>query len=91
MVEFQAWCSTEVDDDGHHVGGKGRWGNCGQGCPIPPDDRAPHEKGKKIDAILFLWVSDTILTINFKYDTIDIGRQHILLIIYYVLTLLFVF
>ena len=26
---------------GHHVGGQGKWGNCGPGCPIPPDDRLP--------------------------------------------------
>ena len=22
-----------------NVGGKGKWGNCGPGCPIPPDNR----------------------------------------------------
>ena len=27
-----AWCSTEVDDDGFHI--IGRWGYCGQECPI---------------------------------------------------------
>ena len=31
-----AWCSTEVDDDGMHVGGQGKWGICGAECPIPP-------------------------------------------------------
>ena len=35
---------------GHHVGGQGKWGNCGPGCPIPPDDRlgptTPFPKGK---------------------------------------------
>ncbi len=34
---FQPWCSTQVDDKGHHVGGQGKWGNCAPGCPIPPD------------------------------------------------------
>ena len=40
LTEHKAWCSTLVDDTGHHVGGQGKWGNCGPGCPIPPDDRA---------------------------------------------------
>ena len=32
-----AWCSTEVDDDGVHVGNQGNWGICGPGCPtLPP-------------------------------------------------------
>ncbi len=43
---MQPWCSTLVDETGHHVGGQGKWGNCGPGCPIPPDDRPPQEKGK---------------------------------------------
>ena len=30
---FQAWCSTEVDSRGNHVGGQGKWGNCGPTCP----------------------------------------------------------
>ena len=25
---------------GHHVGGQGKWGNCGPGCPIPPGIRS---------------------------------------------------
>ena len=25
-----SWCSTEVDSDGHHVGGE--WGYCAAGC-----------------------------------------------------------
>ena len=29
------WCSTEVANDGVHVSGQGKWGICGQGCPIP--------------------------------------------------------
>ena len=33
-----AWCSTLVDENGKHVGGQGKWGNCGPGCPIPPDN-----------------------------------------------------
>ena len=33
------WCSTLVDANGKHVGGQGKWGNCGPGCPIPPDNR----------------------------------------------------
>ena len=39
LTEHKAWCSTLVDDSGHHVGGQGKWGNCGPGCPIPPDNR----------------------------------------------------
>ena len=39
LTEHKAWCSTLVDETGHHVGGQGKWGNCGPGCPIPPDDR----------------------------------------------------
>ena len=31
-----AWCSTEVDVDGVHVGGDGKWGICGPECPITP-------------------------------------------------------
>merc|ERR1712183_636917 len=29
----KAWCSTEVDSRGYHVGGQGKWGNCGPACP----------------------------------------------------------
>ena len=29
-----AWCSTEVDNDGIHVSGQGKWGICGPECPI---------------------------------------------------------
>jgi len=29
----KAWCSTEVDSNGNHVGGQGKWGNCGPACP----------------------------------------------------------
>jgi len=43
LTEHKPWCSTLVDDTGHHVGGQGKWGNCGSGCPIPPDDRADEE------------------------------------------------
>ena len=32
-------CSTLVDANGKHVGKQGKWGNCGAGCPIPPDNR----------------------------------------------------
>ena len=35
------WCSTRVNETGHHVRGHGNWGNCGPGCPIPPDHRQP--------------------------------------------------
>ena len=35
------WCSTFVNETGHHVRGHGNWGNCGPGCPIPPDHRQP--------------------------------------------------
>ncbi len=64
LTEHKAWCSTLVDATGHHVGGQGKWGNCGPGCPIPPDDRGkqkpppppeaastpkPGDKGKGFD------------------------------------------
>ena len=39
LTEHKAWCSTLVDASGTHVGGQGKWGNCGAGCPVPPDDR----------------------------------------------------
>ena len=39
LTEHKAWCSTLVDDSGHHVGGQGKWGNCGPDCPIPEDKR----------------------------------------------------
>ena len=39
LTEHKAWCSTLVDDSGHHVGGQGKWGNCGPDCPIPTDTR----------------------------------------------------
>ena len=28
------WCSTEIDADGFYIGGMGKWGYCGPGCPI---------------------------------------------------------
>ena len=31
----KAWCSTEVDDEGHAIAGKGKWGICGAECPMP--------------------------------------------------------
>ena len=39
LTEHKPWCSTLVDDSGHHVGGQSKWGNCGPDCPIPPDTR----------------------------------------------------
>lgn len=27
------WCSTEVDKEGWHCAGSGKWGSCGPGCP----------------------------------------------------------
>jgi hypothetical protein len=39
LTDHLAWCSTQVDETGHHVGGQGNWGKCGPGCPIPPDPR----------------------------------------------------
>jgi len=39
LTEHKPWCSTMVDETGHHIGGMGKWGNCAPGCPIPPDDR----------------------------------------------------
>merc|ERR1711909_55370 len=37
LTEHKAWCSTLVDETGHHVGGQGKWGNCGPTCPIAPE------------------------------------------------------
>ena len=28
------WCSTLVDENGLHVNDQGKWGHCGNGCPI---------------------------------------------------------
>ncbi|XP_040583657.2 LOW QUALITY PROTEIN: low-density lipoprotein receptor-related protein 2 [Lepeophtheirus salmonis] len=39
LTEHKPWCSTQVNENGHHIGGQGKWGNCGPNCPIPPDDR----------------------------------------------------
>ena len=39
LTEHKPWCSTLVDEVGHHVGGQSKWGNCGPDCPIPPDKR----------------------------------------------------
>jgi len=39
LTEHKPWCSTLVDEVGHHVGGQSKWGNCGPDCPIPPDTR----------------------------------------------------
>ena len=36
LTGHKAWCSTLVNETGHHVGGQGEWGNCGTGCPILP-------------------------------------------------------
>ena len=49
LTDHKAWCSTLVNDAGGHVGGEGNWGNCGSGCPIPPDPRnsSKEEPGKK--------------------------------------------
>ena len=27
------WCSTKVDENGKHIGGKGYWGYCSALCP----------------------------------------------------------
>ena len=32
----KAWCSTKVDDEGHAIKGKGKWGICEPECPMPP-------------------------------------------------------
>ena len=37
LTNDKPWCSRLVDDNGKHV--RGNWGNCGAGCPIPPDNR----------------------------------------------------
>ena len=30
----QPWCSTKVDEEGNHIGGRGNWGNCNETCSI---------------------------------------------------------
>ena len=49
LTEHKAWCSTLVDASGTHVGGQGKWGNCGPGCPVPPDDRPGAGSDDKLD------------------------------------------
>ena len=34
--EGKPWCLTLLDDNGNAI--KEKWGNCGVGCPIPPDN-----------------------------------------------------
>ena len=29
------WCATKVDDEGHAIIGKGKWGICNPKCPLP--------------------------------------------------------
>jgi hypothetical protein len=33
-------CSIEVDSNGKHIGGQGKWGDCGEGCPFSDRDGA---------------------------------------------------
>ena len=35
------WCSTEVDADGVHTDGRGKWGYCGTGCSISTGAETP--------------------------------------------------
>jgi len=35
------WCSTEVDSQGEHLGGKKAWGYCPQDCPRASDRKNP--------------------------------------------------
>ena len=35
------WCSTEVDSQGEHLGGKKAWGYCPQDCPKASDRKSP--------------------------------------------------
>ena len=30
------WCPTKVDNEGHAIVGKGKWGICEPKCPMPP-------------------------------------------------------
>ena len=39
LTEHKPWCSTLVDEVGHHVEGQSNWGNCGPDCRISPDKR----------------------------------------------------
>jgi len=32
-VDGKAWCSTRTNQEGHHVGGAGNWGQCSSNCP----------------------------------------------------------
>ena len=67
ICPFQPWCSTEVDDDGTHIGGKGKWGNCAPGCPIPPDDRPSPESGRKPEIFLhYLYKCVLLLIVRSK-------------------------
>ena len=53
-LDTKPWCSTEVDESGHHIGGQGKWGNCGPNCPTEDDD---------------IWVTDDTLTVTRNFDT----------------------
>ena len=37
LTEHKPWCSTLVDENGHHIGSQNNWGNCGPDCPISPN------------------------------------------------------
>ena len=37
------WCSTEVDADGVHTDGRGKWGYCGSGCSSSTGAKTPSE------------------------------------------------
>jgi len=34
VTNNKPWCSTLVDGEGNHIGGKGAWGNCDESCPL---------------------------------------------------------
>jgi hypothetical protein len=45
--EIESWCSTEVDQLGVHVSGKGKWGHCSSKCPLSESEE-PEELEEQI-------------------------------------------
>ena len=43
VPDGRPWCSTEVDADGVHTDGRGKWGYCGSGCSSSTGAKTPSE------------------------------------------------
>ena len=62
LTNKKPWCSTLVDETGNHVGGQGEWGNCGPGCPIPPENRTWIMQNQ---LLIWLWREDFDFSLKF--------------------------